>query len=406
MFYMVPKHVEEVIKELRTKKYDIVVGIPSYNNSKTIAHVVEMVDEGIKKYFDGKGLIINSDGGSKDGTSEAFYSVKTTSQKLSFIYTGVAGKGSAMGSVMEISKFLSVPVTVFVDSDLKSIEPWWIERLTSPIIQGKASYVSPYYIRHKYDGTITNNICYPLTSVLYGQKVRQPIGGDFGVSLEMVNKYLSKPREIWKSDVGKFGIDIWMTTTAICEGEKPLWQAALGVKIHDVKDPGKQLGPMFKQVVGTLFILMQEYEEVWNKNEKKIRNAPIYGEIPEVVPEAVNVDLDNLRNAAKSGVEEHWNFISSYFSKEMLTELKDCKKNGKLESDKWVKVVYEYASLYKREELREELIKSLVPLYFARVADFVEKTMNKSNEEAEGLIEEQLKKFESLKPYLIERWNS
>ena len=406
MFRMVPKETEEKIRQLKSKRYEIIVGIPSYNNSKTISHVVKMADEGIKKYFNGNGLIVNSDGGSSDNTAQAFYSTETISDKISFVYQGVAGKGSAMGSVMEISRFLSVPVTVFVDSDLRSIEPWWIERLTSPIIQGKASYVTPYYIRHKYDGTITNNICYPLTSALYGQKIRQPIGGDFGVSLEMIDKYLSKPLNVWQSDVGRFGIDIWMTTTAICEGENPVWQAALGAKIHDVKDPGKQLGPMFKQVVGTLFGLMEEHEKTWLSRSEKTRPAPIYGEIPDVTPEPLSVDLDNLKKVTKNGMEEYWSFMNSNLPKELIKELENSKINGKLESETWIKAVYEFAALYRNKDLRENLIKSLIPLYFGRVADFVENTLEKPDEFAEKLIEEQLEEFENMKPYLIKRWNA
>ena len=406
MFRMVPKETEEKIRQLKSKRYEIIVGIPSYNNSKTISHVVKMADEGIKRYFNGNGLIVNSDGGSSDNTAQAFYSTETISDKISFVYQGVAGKGSAMGSVMEISRFLSVPVTVFVDSDLRSIEPWWIERLTSPIIQGKASYVTPYYVRHKYDGTITNNICYPLTSALYGQKIRQPIGGDFGVSLEMIDKYLSKPLNVWQSDVGRFGIDIWMTTTAICEGENPVWQAALGAKIHDVKDPGKQLGPMFKQVVGTLFGLMEEHEKKWLSRSEKTRPAPIYGEIPDVTPEPLSVDLDNLKKVTKNGLEEYWSFMNSNLPKELINELENSKINGKLESETWIKAVYEFATLYRNKDLRENLIKSLIPLYFGRVADFVENTLEKPDEFAEKLIEEQVEEFENMKPYLIKRWNT
>jgi glycosyltransferase involved in cell wall biosynthesis len=406
MFNMVPYEMEEKIKNLKPKEYGIVVGIPSFNNTETIPHVVEMVDEGIKRYFDGNGLIINSDGGSSDKTMEAFYSVESKADKISFVYKGVPGKGSAMGSVMEISNYLSVPVTVFVDSDLRSIEPWWIERLTTPILQGKSSYVTPYYVRHKYDGTITNNICYPLTSALYGQKVRQPIGGDFGVSLEMIKKYLSKPAEIWKSDIAKFGIDIWMTTTAMCEGEKPLWQAALGAKIHDVKDPGKQLGPMFEQVVGTLFTLMEKYENVWQSREEDLQSAPIYGNIPQVVPEAVNVDLENLKKSAKNGINENWDFLASNLSEEVVNDLESSKKSGKLGTVTWIKIVYEFATLYKQRELRKDIIRAMVPIYFSKVADFVEETKDKPDDVAEELIEEQLKKFEEMKVYLKTRWNS
>ncbi len=402
MFRMFP---EEVEKNLKGKSYSVVVGIPSYDNSKTIGHVARIVDLGIQKYFHGNGLIVNSDGGSKDKTKEFFLREKTKSDKISYIYNGLAGKGSAMGSVMRISSMLNAPITVFVDSDLRSIEPWWIERLTRPIVDGKSSYVTPYYVRHKYDGTITNNICYPLTSILYGQKVRQPIGGDFGVSLEMVQKYLSKPVEIWQSDVAKFGIDIWMTTTAICDGDKPVWQAALGAKIHDVKDPGKQLGPMFKQVVGTLFELMEKYESVWMEKEGEPMKAPVFGNIPDVIPEPITVDIDNLKKISSDGINEKWKFISSILPKDLSNTLENSRKNGKLDGNTWIKVVYEFAASYKKHEIRDSLIRSLVPIYFARVASFVEETQGKSEEFAEKAIEKQLKDFESQKKYLKKRWN-
>ena len=58
----------------------------------------------------------------------------------------------------------------------------WIELLAGPVLKGGYDYVAPLYARYKYDGTITNSIVYPLTRALYGQRIRQPIGGDFGFS--------------------------------------------------------------------------------------------------------------------------------------------------------------------------------------------------------------------------------
>ncbi len=50
---------------------DILVGIPSFNNAKTIRHVVKAVQAGFAKYFpDKKCVLVNSDGGSTDGTME------------------------------------------------------------------------------------------------------------------------------------------------------------------------------------------------------------------------------------------------------------------------------------------------------------------------------------------------
>ena len=70
--------------------------------------------------------------------------------------------------------------------------PEWIELLAGPILKGGFDFVAPLYARYKYDGTITNTVTYPLTRALYGLRIRQPIGGDFGVSGDLVRHYLEQ----------------------------------------------------------------------------------------------------------------------------------------------------------------------------------------------------------------------
>ncbi len=370
----------------------IVVGIPSYNNADTIRKVAEVAAEGLRKYFSGKGILVNSDGGSSDGTRETFMNSETENiEKVSFEYRGIPGKGSAMRAIFEYAENAGADAIVFLDSDLRSVEPWWIDRLAGPIVSGDADYIAPYYLRHKYDGTITNHICYPMTSALYGKKIRQPIGGDFGVGRKAYTLYLKKPKDVWKTNVARFGIDIWMTTTAIASGLEVV-QAALGVKIHDVKDPGKHLSPMFVQVVSTLFSLMIEHEDMW-KSSNGIERVPVVGESPNVEPEEIAVDLENLKNKAREEVE-NLDFISG----EILNHVRS---EGVVNTEEWVETVQSFALTFRKEEISVE---KMIPFYFARVASFVEETQGMSTEEAEEIIEEQLNMFMEKKEELIERW--
>jgi glycosyltransferase involved in cell wall biosynthesis len=395
---------EEVLESIASNgPYDLIVGIPSYNNADTIRYVAETADKGLQKYFSSmKSCIINSDGGSSDNTREVFLSSQTSSDLYTFVYDGISGKGTAMRSIFEIAHLVNAKAVVFLDSDLRSVEPFWIERLLKPILDGKTSYVIPYYIRHKYDGTITNSICYPLTTILYGQKIRQPIGGDFGVGQEMIDIYVKKPVEIWESDISKFGIDIWMTTTAINESFLPVYQASLGAKIHDVKDPGKHLGNMFREVVGTLFNLMEVYKENW-MNVKEIVDAPIFGEIIKISPEPITVDVENLMNKCKNGIIEKQESVLKIFSNELSEKLFEVAKlDGRINEDLWVSVIFELSKKYK--EFKNELIEVLVPIYFGKTADFVIKTLDMTTEEAEKEIEKLLNKFFERKGELVELW--
>src|SRR5207247_10004816 len=106
---------------------------------------------------------------------------------------------------------------------------------------------TPLYARHKHDGTITNSVAYPLTRALHGLLGRQPIGAEFGLGADLARAYLEQP--VWDTDVARFGIDIFMTTTAIARGAR-VAQAFLGAKGHDPKDPAADLGPMFTQAGG------------------------------------------------------------------------------------------------------------------------------------------------------------
>lgn len=383
----------------------IVVGIPSYNNEETISFVVKQAYRGIAGYFDEDGLILNCDGGSSDQTRNVFLETDTLSiPKLSFQYEGVAGKGSALIAMIEAAYTVGAEALVFVDSDLRSIAPGWIYRLAAPIAEGKACYVTPYYRRHKFDGTITNQICYPITSVLYGKEVRQPIGGDFGVSRQMMEVYLAQPPETWQSDTARFGIDIWMTTLAINEGRLPVYQAALGAKIHDVKDPGKHLGPMFTQVVGTLFSLMERYQEIWAANADFPVTAPIFGDLAETEVEPLKVDLENLKRKARVGAEKVHDFLRSSLPLDYVPTLNRILREGVCDSPEWIRFVFWLSKTAQRRAEKELWMESLIPFYFARVASFVEKTKDWTEEDAEQEVRKQMKLAYEMKGELIEVW--
>ena len=216
---------------------DLVVGIPCYNNQATIGHVVKQVSLGLHSYYpDKRSVIVVSDGGSVDDSREEAMAVQVFpfQEIIVTIYRGVPGKGSALRAVLELARFLKAEACVVVDSDLRSINAHWIRNLLCPILSDEYQFVAPHYKRFKLDGTITNNIVYNMTRALYGRKVRQPIGGDFAFSREVVSEIYDQ--DVWDTDVGRFGIDIWLTTMALVNGFR-ICQARLGAKIHDVKDP-------------------------------------------------------------------------------------------------------------------------------------------------------------------------
>ncbi len=293
-----------------------------------------------------------------------------------------------------------------VDSDLRSITPEWIELLVSPVFEQGFDYVAPYYLRHKYDGTITNSIVYPLTRTLYGHRIRQPIGGDFGFSGPLAQHYLDK--HVWESEVAKFGIDIWMTTEAIASGAR-VCQSFLGAKIHNPKDPAADLSAMLVQVLGAVFALMEEHYAVWAKAEGS-NAVPLFGFQYEVGVEPVNVNVDRMISTFRQGLSDLgviWDQILAPGTRQSLRLLGTCSlQEFRIPDNLWARVVYDAAVAYRNRVLpRDHVLKAFTPLYLGRTASFVLDTQGLTSSEAEGRIEALCQAFEKDKSYLVARWN-
>jgi len=393
------------------KRAEMAVCIPSYNEADSISYPTTQVDKGLVKYFgDKSSVIINCDNNSPDNTKQAFLNTKTDAPKI-YLSTpsGVRGKGNNLKNLFQKVVDLKVKSVLVVDADLKSITPEWIKHLGEPLFNG-FSYVAPLYVRHKYDGTITNGIAYPLTRTLYGRRVRQPIGGDFGFNGKLGKIYLKS--KAWNEAVASFGIDIWMTTLAINQRVR-ICQSFMGrPKIHRAKDPGSHLGPMFRQVVGTIFFMMGQFESSWSRIRYS-RPTAIYGfGLGEVeMPPKVEVETENLLNKFRAGFEEYndiWRQTLTENIHKKLLEIKNMKESEfNFPTDLWARILFDMAVSYRDAPLYHDMIlDSLIPLYLGRTLSFVKKTKGMSIMQAEEAIEDDCMTFETTKPYLLKRWRA
>lgn len=436
----------------RLERADIMVGIPSFKNATTIGYVVRAAQAGLVQYFpDLRPVVVNSDAGSPDGTGrvvveteppeyiERILLVRPTNKlaRVSLTYPeidGIGGKGAALRTIFEIAAALEVQALVVVDSDLRSIGPEWIELLAGPILKGGYDFVAPLYARHKHDGTITNNVTYPLTRALYGLRIRQPIGGDFGVSGDLVRHYLQAGH--WTPEVSKFGIDIWMTTLALAGGFA-ICQARLGAKVHDPKDPGADLGPMFRQVVTTILRMAVANVDRWHE-VKGSHDVPAYGFERVVDPPPLEVNVLRLLSefhagsltlgatwremlsadteAAVVGLAEEAGAVADHVRASLDMEgpgrerastaaMADAAAGFAFPDAVWARVIYDLVVTARDQPASlEAFVTALVPVYFGRVASSVIENRDRSTDRSEESIERQAREFERLKPYLINRW--
>jgi len=398
---------------------DLLVGIPSYNHASTIGNVVRMVSTGLLQYFPNtRSMICVSDGGSTDGTRAETEKIQpqeiplaVTSHpvhaldKVSAPYRGILGQDKAYRTFLETAVSHGVKACAVIDPDLKSITPEWVEGLLRPVVAEGFDFVSPLFARKKFDGTITQGILYPLTRVLYGKRVSQPLGGNIGFSRKLVDYYLSKAA--WESSVLRFGTDIWMTTLAVAGGFK-LCQMHLGVKIQETQGPTRDLATIFTQVISSAYTLMGEYASIW-KEVKETQPVPTFGHPEEIENESVSVNLERMMRIFRLAVKdlmEVWRKVLPGPTAQQLVPI------GRLSDEAfhfpqelWVRLIYDFAAAYQKGSVhRDHLLKSMVPLYLGWVVSFIRENLKVSAQEVEERVEALCQVFEEMKPYLIEHW--
>jgi len=394
------------------KSADIVVGIPSLNEADSIHVPTAAAAAGLQEFFPQyRSVIINVDNHSEDGTKETFFNTSTQCPKV-YISTaeGVRGKGNNVRNLFGAAVELGAQAVVVVDADLTSITPSWVRYLAEPVLGG-FDYVSPIYVRHKYDGTITNHIAYPMMRSLFGLRVRQPIGGDFGFSGKLARAWLSS--RLWNDNVAHFGIDIWMTVTAIARHFK-VCQAFLGTpKGHKPKDPAGDLTPMFTQVVSTLFDLTRAFEYYW-KEITESRPSSVFGfglgVSSEVAP--IEIDTANLFRLFQTGAGEHAQTWEQVMSREVFGEVQQVQSlqsadEFNMTTSLWARMLFDFAVANRNAEVpQDQLLKALVPFYHARLLSYVNRTSGMDTREAEEYLENISRTFQKEKPYLIQRWDN
>ncbi|PNX51634.1 MAG: glycosyl transferase family 2, partial [Thermoplasmata archaeon M8B2D] len=206
----------EVIQECKKiKSIDIMVGVLCKNVETTILNVLNVINEGLYRYFPGyKKAIVITVAESTDNTVEAINLFQPYNSVHKIVTEDITkiGKGAGVMTIFEIAHEAEAKSVILIDGDLLSVKPGWIEAIVNPIIYGRADLTVPYYIRDKYDGVITNNLVYPFTRALYGIDIRQPIAGEYALSKNLYE--LLRKHPLFPPD---FGVDIFILTVAAAE---------------------------------------------------------------------------------------------------------------------------------------------------------------------------------------------
>jgi hypothetical protein len=397
---------------------DILVGLPTHNNAKTIEPVIRAVQAGILKCFlRERAAIINADGGSQDGTPELVikasiddvwsaskvYALRTL-HSISTQYGRTPEPGTALRTILAAADLLRAKACVVVSPHSTTIEPDWLQSLARPVYHDNFDLVAPIYRRPESEGILMRSLLYPMTRAIYGYRIREPYASEFAVSRRLATDFLSK--EIWNDEWGRIGPEICLTVTAIT-GQYRVCQAFLGTKAHPGRSASDVVAAM-RRTVGALFSSLDSNYPLWSTIAGS-QPVPTLGAQAEVMPEPVRVNRKRLREMFATGVAQLEPVFRSILSASTLSELQRIATLEVSEfnypADVWAKTVFEFAASYHKSVInRDHIIQALVPLYRGRTLSFLLDNRDGSGEDIERSVESLCGDFERLKPYLLEVW--
>jgi hypothetical protein len=226
-------------------------------------------------------------------------------------------------------------------------------------------------------------------------------------------------------------------TTAALSGGFAICQARLGAKVHDPKDPGADLGPMFRQVVTTILRLAVKNADRWLA-VRGSHDVPAYGFERVADPPPLEVNVLRLLSEFHAGsltmapawrsmlapetvadvlaLAEEAGTIADAARRRLEIDtpgtptpstaaMSEAASSFRFPDDVWAKVIYDLILAARRDpDAVDGFVAALVPVYFGRVGSFVIESRDLTTERADEHVERQAREFERLKPYLIDRW--
>jgi hypothetical protein len=401
---------------------DIVVGVPTLNNADTIGGTLKAADEGLARYFPReRTVIINADGGSRDGTPEIVTELASgvggrrdtsgalrTRHQISTSYRGVPGKAGAVRLIFAAADLLQAGAVAVLDPEVTSVTPAWIATLVGPVWKQSFDLVAPLYGRHPLEGVMLTQLVRPLMRATYGRQVDEPLLGEFGCSGRFAAYCMAQ--DGWDSTRIRDAIELWLTATA-CAGDFRVCQTFLGQR---AVVPGGQarrtLRDVFPLVVASLFECLDTQAPYWLTKEAS-EPVPVIGPEGQRTVEPPSLDPARLGDSFCEDVGDLQPVLEAILTPDTLAKIQTMADAGGVKAlryadDVWIATVYDFLAAHHRDVMdRSHIAQALQPLYLGRTASFLLQHAASAETEVDRDLEELGDRFERSKPYLIERWN-
>jgi len=317
---------------------------------------------------------------------------------------GIAGHLSAVSAVLREADRLGARAAVLLSAGAHDESVDWLGLLLQPILEEGFDYVCPTYRRERLDGMLNTAIVYPLTRALFGRRLRQPAGGEAALSLALARALLAQPA--WRQDPAYAGSDAWLVASVLA-GPFRACQAWLG-KWPGGAGPAEDASHALARIVGPVFQEMERHADRWQRVEGS-EPVPSVGQAGVIAGGPFAVDVGPLEDAFRLGLRELGELWGLVLPPGTLLTLRRAAATpagkARVSDALWARIVYDFAVAHSTRVVeRQQLLRSMTPLYLGWVRGFVEDVRELDGDGTEARVEALCGTFEREKPYAIARW--
>lgn len=414
---------DEFLRQLMgVGEVDLLVGLPSHNNVQTIGAAVATIEESFRQNFTRERVVIvNVDGGSRDGTCEA--ALKPVSEthpslrgltslrtihRISTVYSGGPSPGVALRTILAAADLLHTKACAVVTPQTPTLDTGWIKNLLYPIYHEDFDYVAPLYSRHKFEGLLARNLLYPMTRAVLGSGVRELHSTDFGFSGKLASYCLAQ--DVWREDAVRTSPETWMAVSAITTTGFKCCQTFLGPKVQPAAGSSTDVVAAIRETVGPLLWSLESRQDYWlgSPNPQAVKT---FGSDHELTTENARINRKRIHELFQKGVSDLSDVLKTILTDTTRAEVEYLasldEQQCRIGNELWVRVVYEFASAYHHTVInRDHLLQASVPLYRGRIFSYLAEHQNSTPDEMEWDTENLCHEFEKQKPYLLEMWKA
>jgi hypothetical protein len=392
---------------------DVLVGLPTLNNAATVVDVARAIYACFTRDFPRlRTVMINSDGGSTDGTPElvrqvsfADEDVVQTSHSLRTLhrvvapYHGLPGKKTALHTLFAAAELTQAKTLAVIDPAGPATTSARVTELIGPVARSEAEFLAPRYRRHPRDGTLVTQLVRPLVRAAYRVGLDEPLGAEFACSGAFASHCLEQG--IWDQDAARFAIDLWLRTEAMAT------QLTVGQIWRPASTPATAvtLRQAVRQILLSLVVSLRAHEAYWRAEGADI---PLHTwGVDATNPEVPVWDYDTLAVEAQQDIAQIAPLLHGVLGEGALSRLTD-QVNGApapLDDELWVRIVYAFlgAASHKNAPM-DELADMFVPLYMWRAAAFMRHTASEAPADVQVRLNALCDTFQRLRPVLVSGW--